>query len=156
MNFWHRYEKLNLKIAFFLISLQILHLYWLTTDVVLNRIYGHSFSLLPTTGLFFILFVIIDYIEVPGLVAGITFYSLSIYQRGRKSAKDSLLLAMLVVQVFHIFWITDEIVFETIVGTKTGLSLPAFASWVAILIDYLELPVMGDLFYRVFVKKDRK
>jgi hypothetical protein len=40
--FWHTYENLNLKIAFVLISLQLIHLYWLTTDVVVKRISGNS------------------------------------------------------------------------------------------------------------------
>jgi hypothetical protein len=39
---WYRYENLNLKIAFVLISLQLAHLYWLTADVVVKRITGSS------------------------------------------------------------------------------------------------------------------
>jgi hypothetical protein len=42
IGFWHRYENLNLKIAFVLISLQLIHLYWLTADVVMKRITGES------------------------------------------------------------------------------------------------------------------
>ena len=42
LNFWKKYENLNLKITFILISLQVLHLYWLTADVVLQRIAGQS------------------------------------------------------------------------------------------------------------------
>ena len=40
VGFWYRYESLNLKIAFLLISLQLIHLYWLTADVVVKRITG--------------------------------------------------------------------------------------------------------------------
>ena len=38
VRFWQRYENLSLKIAFVLISLQLVHLYWLTADVVVKRI----------------------------------------------------------------------------------------------------------------------
>jgi hypothetical protein len=111
VNFWHRYENLNLKISFILISLQLLHLYWLTTDIVLQRIYGHSFFLFPKNLL--PMFIIIDYIEVPALLSGITFYFLSIYNHEKESRKNSLFLAMLAVQVFHIYWITDDVVAKT-------------------------------------------
>src|SRR5215204_3922691 len=97
MNFWTKYENLNLKITFILISLQLLHLYWLTADVVLHRIYGESFLLFPKVLL--PVFVVIDYIEIPALVSGITFYSLSVYKHQKNSWKNSLFLALLAVQV---------------------------------------------------------
>ena len=152
VNFWHRYESLNLKISFILISLQLLHLYWLTTDVVLQRIYGHSFFLFPRNLL--PMFIIIDYIEVPALVSGITFYSLSIYNHEKESRKNSLFLAMLAVQVVHIYWITDDVVAKTFFQSKF-LTLPVYVAWIAILIDYLEIPVIVDLFYKI-IKGRRK
>jgi hypothetical protein len=152
VNFWYRYENLNLKITFILISLQLLHLYWLTTDVVLQRIYGESFLLFPK----FLLpvFVVIDYIEIPALVSGITFYSLSIYKHQKDSWKNSLFLVMLAVQVIHIFWITDEIVYDTFFETRL-VEFPLYIAWIAILIDYLELPVIADLFYKL-IKGEKK
>jgi hypothetical protein len=152
VNFWYRYENLNLKITFILISLQLLHLYWLTTDVVLQRIYGESFLLFPK----FLLpvFVVIDYIEIPALVSGITFYSLSIYKHQKDSWKNSLFLAMLAVQVIHIFWITDEIVYDAFFETRL-VEFPLYIAWIAILIDYLELPVIADLFYKL-IKGEKK
>ena len=63
---------------------------------------------------------------------------------------------MLVVQVFHIFWITDEVVYSTLVGSDSGLEVPYYAAWVAILIDYLEIPVIVDLFYRTIIKGERR
>src|SRR3712207_6849516 len=87
VNFWYRYENLNLKITFVLISLQLLHLYWLTTDVVLQRIYGESFLLFPK--ILLPVFVVIDYIEIPALISGITFYSLSIYKHQEKDRKST-------------------------------------------------------------------
>ncbi len=44
-------------------------------------------------------------------------------------------------QWLHIFWITDEILLEQ------GILSP-FLAWLAILIDYLELPVIFDTMKR--------
>jgi hypothetical protein len=152
VNFWYKYENLNLKITFILISLQLLHLYWLTTDVVLQRIYGESFLIFPKALL--PVFVVIDYIEIPALISGMTFYSLSIYKHQKNSWKNSLFLAMLAVQVVHIFWITDEIVYDAFFETRL-VEFPLYIAWIAILIDYLELPVMADLFYKI-IKGEKK
>ena len=153
--FWHRYENLNLKIAFVLISLQLIHLYWLTADVVIKRIAGDSSPGLSQTGALFVFFIIIDYVEIPALVAGITYYALSIYKKDEHSIKNALLLAMLAVQVFHIFWITDEVVYETFFGSSSAVEIPNYAAWVAILVYYIELPVIADLFYRAILRGGR-
>ena len=58
-----------------------------------------------------------------------------------------LYLAFLNSQWLHIFWITDEFV----VGTSGAGSLPAWLAYVAILIDYLELPVMVDTSKRLVI-----
>lgn len=155
IGFWHRYESLNLKIAFVLISLQLLHLYWLTADVVIKRITGDSALGLTLDGPLLVFFIIIDYVEIPALVAGLTYYALSVYKR-ENSAKNALLLVMLAVQVFHIFWITDEVVYDTFFGTSSAVEIPYYAAWIAILIDYLELPVIADLFYKTIVKGKRR
>lgn len=150
IDFYHRYENLNLKITFFLISLQILHLYWLTTDVVLQKLFGQSFFLVPKN--FLPIFVVIDYIEIPALISGIIYYAYSV-RRNKSSAKRSyLFLGLLAVQVIHIFWITDEVVYDSFFNSSF-IELPVVLSWIAILIDYLELPVMADLFYKVIKKK---
>lgn len=157
VEFWHRYENLNLKVAFFLVSLQLIHLYWLTADVVIKRITGESVFVLSQSGPIFLLFVAIDYIEVPALIAGLTYYSLSIYKHQKGSPKNALFLAMLAVQVFHIFWLTDDVIYDTFFnGSSKAVEIPYYAAWIAILIDYLELPVMADLFYRTFIKGERK
>ena len=143
VGFWHRYESLNLKIAFMLISLQLI-----TGESVLGVQHGSPL---------FIFFIIIDYVEIPALVAGLTYYTLSIYKHEKEPAKNALLLSMLVIQVFHIFWITDDVVYDTFFGSPSGsVEIPYYAAWVAILIDYLELPVIGDLFYRTIVKGERR
>jgi hypothetical protein len=157
VGFWHRYENLSLKIAFVLISLQLIHLYWLTADVVIQRITGKSMLAVSHGSPLFIFFIIIDYIEIPALVAGLTYYALSIYNHEKGSAKNALLLSMLAIQVFHIFWITDEVVYNSFFGSpSSAVEIPYYAAWVAILIDYLELPVIADLFYRTIVKGERR
>src|ERR687896_236110 len=154
IGFWQRYENLNLKIAFVLISLQLIHLYWLSSDVVIQRITGESILGVPHGSP---LFIFIDYVEIPALVAGLTYYALSIYKHEKGSARNALLLSMLAIQVFHIFWITDDVVYDTFFGSASGLvEIPYYAAWIAILIDYLELPVIVDLFYRTIVKGERR
>jgi hypothetical protein len=151
LNFWTRYENLNLKITFILISLQILHLYWLTADVVLQRLLGHGYLGLPRELL--PLFIIVDYVEIPALVSGITFYLFSISKGGTDSRKNVIFLVLLGIQLVHIFWITDEIVYESLLGNDL-VKIPVYLTWVAILIDYLEIPVMIDLFYKVFKRNN--
>jgi hypothetical protein len=155
VGFWKRYESLNLKIAFVLISLQLVHLYWLTADVVVKRITGDSAFGLTVSGPLLAFFIVIDYIEIPALVSGLTYYALSIYNR-ENARRNTLLLTLLAVQVFHIFWITDDVVYDTFFGTSSAVEIPYYAAWIAILIDYLELPVIADLFYRTIVKGERK
>ena len=157
VGFWHRYENLNLKIAFVLISLQLIHLYWLTADVVIQRITGESVLGVQQGSPLFIFFIIIDYVEIPALIAGLTYYALSIYKHENRATKNVLLLSMLAIQVFHIFWITDDVVYDSFFGsTSVSVEIPYYAAWVAILIDYLELPVIFDLFYRTIVKGERR
>jgi hypothetical protein len=153
LDFWTKYESLNLKITFILISLQILHLYWLTADVVLQRIAGESYLGLPR--ILLPLFIVVDYVEIPALVSGITFYLFSIFKRGSHSRKNVVFLLLLAIQVVHIFWITDEVVYESLLDNDLVI-FPVYAAWTAILIDYLEIPVMVDLFYKTFkIKRDR-
>jgi hypothetical protein len=152
LDFWTKYESLNLKITFILISLQILHLYWLTADVVLQRIAGESYLGLPR--ILLPLFIVVDYVEIPALVSGITFYLFSIFKRGPHSRKNVVFLLLLAIQVVHIFWITDEVVYESLLDNDLVI-FPVYAAWTAILIDYLEIPVMVDLFYKTFkIKRD--
>jgi hypothetical protein len=61
---------------------------------------------------------------------------------------------MLGVQVVHIFWIPDEVVYSSLFN-YSFVEIPYVLSWSAILIDYLELPVMADLFYKIIKKKGR-
>ena len=149
---YHRYENLNLKITFFLISLQILHLYWLTTDVVLQKMFGRTFFIFPKT--FLPIFVVIDYIEIPALLSANIFYSYLVRSKRSTAKKNYLFLGMLAVQIVHIFWITDEVVYSSLFN-YSFIEIPYLLSWIAILIDYLELAVMVDLFYRI-IKQEKK
>ncbi|HEX6294911.1 MAG TPA: hypothetical protein VFZ46_07125 [Nitrososphaeraceae archaeon] len=146
-----QYQNLNLKISFLLISLQLLHLYWLTTDVVLYRITGTDYFV-QASG-FVLLFIIIDYIEIPALVSGITYYFFNlIYNKKEKRIKNIIFLILLAIQSIHIFWITDDIVYSTFVGADL-IEIPEYLVWIAILIDYLELPVIYDLLKRIIKKE---
>jgi hypothetical protein len=115
--------------------------------VVLQRILGQSYLGLPRELL--PLFIVVDYVEIPALVSGITFYLFSIYKGGPDSRKNVIFLVLLAIQVVHIFWITDEIVYESLLGNDL-IKIPLYLTWIAILIDYLEIPVMVDLFYKTF------
>lgn len=154
LSFWEKYQNLNLKIAFILMSLQVLHLYWLTADVVLKMVAGQSYFGLPSTLL--PLFILVDYVEIPALISGITFYSFSL-MRNTKANRDitvnAIFLLLLVTQIVHIFWITDEVVYESFFGSDL-VAFPVYLAWFAILIDYLEIPVMIDLFRKFFSRKN--
>jgi hypothetical protein len=154
INFYLRYQNISLKISFILISLQLLHLYWLTTDVVIYRLTGIDYFV----GLsdFILLFIIIDYIEIPALVSGIIYYFFAITfdkNEKEKRIKNTILLILLSIQSIHIFWITDEVVYSTFVGSDL-IYMPEYFAWIAILIDYLELPVIYDLLKRI-VRKEK-
>jgi hypothetical protein len=50
----------------------------------------------------------------------------------------------------HIFWITDEFVVQTFKGGGDPIvAIPAWLAWVAIMIDYLELPVIFETFKKM-------
>jgi hypothetical protein len=99
------------------------------------------------------LFIIIDYIEIPALVSGITYYFFNlIYNKKEKRIKNIIFLILLAIQSIHIFWITDDIVYSTFVGADL-IEIPEYLVWIAILIDYLELPVIYDLLKRIIKKE---
>ena len=153
MDFYLRYQNINLKISFILISLQLLHLYWLTTYVVLYRLTGIDYF--GELSDFILLFIVIDYIEIPALVSGVIYYLFTIiYDKNEKEkrTKNTVLLILLAIQSIHIFWITDDIVYTTFVGSEL-IYMPEYFAWIAILIDYLELPVIYDLLKRIIKKR---
>ena len=140
----HYKVAITLTTAFFL--LQVAHLVWLTLDVVAFKLTG--VSIVHPEGTLHMLFVFIDYIEIPSLVSVIATYAHGVAKKGL-TAKDIIYFIFINIQWFHIFWITDEFVTSSFNGA--GTVLPAWLAWVAIGIDYLEIPIMYDL-----VKKSAK
>jgi hypothetical protein len=107
---------------------QLIHLTWMSTYVVPIRIWGISLWSPPAAPL-----ALADYLELPAIVTTSLLY---IRTRNWK------MLTLVNLQLFHIFWITDEFVLNR------G-SLEPWLAWIAITIDYLELPVIFDTIGRV-------
>ncbi len=107
---------------------QIVHLIWMTTYVIPLQLGSSPFWSPPEAPL-----ALADYLELPAIVATSILYV---------RTKNWKMLFLVNVQLFHIFWITDEFVL------KQGLLNPV-AAWIAIFIDYLELPVIFDTIRRV-------
>ncbi len=152
MNLWQRfwgwYERtytLNISIALGLFLLQIIHLIWLSGEVVWGRIHEHS--LFEFTGIWQTLIILVDYTEIPALIS----VSLVYINELRKgfSWLSLMYLVFLNSQWLHILWITDEFVVAAFAGAA-AVAIPMWLAWVAILIDYLELPVMFDTLKKFF------
>lgn len=140
--FWewyNRYYLLALTITSFLFLLQLFHLYWLFTDVILLRLTGHSYFAFPP--LWGTISTVLDYTEIPALVSTSLVYINQFRLTGQK--KNLWYLFALNIQWLHLFWITDQVVVETF-GQQSYLHWSALLAWIAILIDYAELPVMYD------------
>lgn len=147
--FWAWYERrytVNIGIASLLFALQLIHLYWLTSHVVFLRWFGTS--LFNLSGAWEFIIVLVDYAEIPAIL-GISLIYLNILRK-RFHWKSILFLIFLNSQWLHIFWITDEFVIEKFTGAGAGTILPIWLAWAAILIDYLELPVIYDTLKRFF------
>lgn len=146
--FWAWYERhytINITLTALLFTLQLVHLYWLSADVVATRLVGRSYFEL--TSLWQYLIILVDYTEIPSLISTTVLY---IYELRKGRVWKSLLFLFLVnSQWLHLFWITDEFVVSTFTG-QDGSVLPFWLAWVAIGIDYLELPVIVDTLYKAF------
>jgi hypothetical protein len=51
------------------------------------------------------------------------------------------------------FWLTHEVVVDTFTGNSL-IAWSVLVAWVAILIDYLEVPVIVDTLAKVFEERD--
>ncbi len=154
--FWSWYERnyaLNVAIAAGLFILQLLHLYWLTTDIVLQRLVGESFF--SPTLLWKYLIIIIDYSEIPAIISTAVLYINELRRRFRW--QPLLFLFFINSQWLHLFWITDEFVVHQFGTGQPSTILPVWLAWLAISIDYLELPVIVDTVFRLFgaVRKNK-
>ncbi len=141
--FWAWYERhylLNLSLTTGLFTLQLVHLYWLTTHVVLFRLLGQSYF--NPSPLWQAIIIVVDYTEIPALISTSIFY---LYNMRRKFQwRQVWFLVALNSQWLHLFWITDEFVVDMFQPGGSASILPFWLAWVAILIDYLELPVIAD------------
>jgi hypothetical protein len=146
--FWRWYRRHYLATLVFttiVFSLQVLHLYWLLSDVVVVRLFGQSPFYLPPVPP--VAYALVDLLEVPALLSASSLYLFEL--RSRITPRSLLMLALLNTQWLHMFWLTDEVV----VATLTHQNLVAWnaaVAWVAILIDYLEVPVMVDSARKVY------
>lgn len=111
----------------------------MTTHVVALRAFGQSFFN-PSQNLELAL-IFVDYIEIPALLGASLLYVRDIIKNGL-TFKSLLFLFLINSQYLHIFWITDELIL--------GGALPIWFSWIAISIDYLELPVIIDTNIKTF------
>lgn len=146
--FWDWYEKhytLNLAFTSGLFTLQLVHLFWLTTHVVFLRLFGVSYF--NPSEFWQILIVVVDYTEIPALISTSILYIHDL--RKGFSWKAVWFLVALNSQWLHLFWITDEFVVDQFLGANPSTILPFWLAWVAILIDYLELPVIADTIIRL-------
>ncbi len=145
--FWVWYEQhyqAHLIFSTILFLLQLFHLYWMASHIVALRLIGRSLFVFPQQ--FSWLYALVDYTEIPALLSVSLIYINSL-REGSKSKiakyKNVLFLVFLNIQWIHLFWITDEIVLTNLTGTAIVPINPIFA-WFAILIDFLELPVMAE------------
>ena len=141
--FWDWYERhyvLNVTIAAALFALQIVHLVWLTLDPLWAKVFGDPLIVVEKPYSWPLLLV--DYTEIPALIM-VSLVYINELRRGF-ALKPVLFLLFLNSQWLHIFWITDEFVTSEFNGGTAATSLPTWLAWVAIMIDYLELPVIFD------------
>lgn len=147
--FWGWYDKhtsLNTGIASGLFTIQLVHLYWLTTAVVFLRLFGKSFFKSSPTFEFII--TLVDYTEIPAIITTSVLYLNEL--RKQPTAKNLWFLLFINSQWLHIYWITDEFVIEHFTNHVDPSALPLWLAWIAISIDYLELPVIFDTLKKLF------
>jgi len=140
--FWNWYKKnlvLNQTIVAILFGWQLLHLYWLTTHVLADRLFGQA--LFNPSEFYHYLLIIADYFEIPALISGTLLYFHSLREGSVK--KNFIFILLINSQWLHLLWITDEFVVERF-KEGAGTVLPVWLAWLAIFIDYLELPVIYD------------
>jgi hypothetical protein len=148
---YERHYLVNISIALFLFLLQIVHLIWLAVDVIAAKIMGAPLvSFGPTLSA---VLTFVDYTEIPTLIATSLVYIYALKKSFRW--KELLLLLALNTQWLHLFWITDEFVLDSL--AEDGTILPPALAFVAIVIDYLEVPVIIDTIgkFRKVLKEGR-
>ena len=142
--FWGWYVR-NYKViapaTAVLFLLQLVHLYWMTTNVVFFRAFDHHFW---NPGQFWNTFIaLVDYTEIPAIVSASVFYIHQLKIQQEAKWRSILFLCLINSQWLHLFWITDEIIYEQFTGSP-AIVIPVWLAWISISIDYLEIPVMYD------------
>ncbi len=146
--FWDWYERhylFNLSIATLLFFVQLFHLYWLFTDVILFKLTGQSYFVFPS--IWGTVSAFLDYTEIPAIIATTVLYIHIL--RKEFTYKTVWLLLALNIQWIHMLWITDEVVVERLSNSAHLFHWANWLAWIAILIDYLELPVIYDTVKRL-------
>jgi len=150
LGWYNKNYQFHLRLATVLFLLQLIHLVWLTCNVVLFKLLG-THILPPQTDW---LIAAVDYTEIPALFSVSLIYINEIFL-GKVTKKAWLFLLLLNSQWLHLFWITDEIILENFTG-QALVPIPGWLAWIAIAIDYLELPVMYDTVTKALrLKKER-
>jgi hypothetical protein len=142
--FWKWYEKnyhVITPLTALLFLLQLVHLYWMTTNIVFFRAFGHPFW--NPSHLWNTVIALVDYTEIPAIITSTVFYIHQYREDQGMKWRSILFLFLINSQWFHLFWITDEVIYAQFAGTA-AIIIPAWLSWIAISIDYLEIPVMID------------
>lgn len=144
LSWYERHYTLNVGIAAFLFVWQLVHLYWLTTHVVFLRLF--NVSLFNLQGVWQYLIIVVDYTEIPALISTSFVYIFGLIKKF--SWKNILFLVFINSQWLHLFWITDEFVIKQFSFKASSFAL--MLAWIAIFIDYLELPVIYDTLKKFF------
>lgn len=137
-----------IRFATFLFLLQLIHLFWLTTNVVFLRLF--NVSLFPHQLDWLV--ALVDYTEIPALISVSAIYIHDL-MRGENTKRAWRNLVLLNSQWLHLLWITDEIIVQQFTG-QAPILIPVWLAWIAIAIDYLELPVMYDTVVRAVKNPD--
>lgn len=128
-----------IKVSFILIALQVIHLFWLTANVTLPLIGINEYKFNDGT----VLFILLDYIEIPSIVIASTTYIVLVI-RHDEILKNIFFMSLLVIQVIHIVWLTDEFI------VNYFDKLPIYLIFIVALIDYTELAVLANLGKKAF------
>lgn len=153
-NFWAWYEKhyaITIGFSTGLFLLQLVHLYWMTTHIIWIRLFGYAFF--EPNRFWELVIIFVDYTEIPALIAASLIYINGL--RKGFNWRDVLYLVLLNSQWLHLFWITDEVVLKQFSDT-TFATIPIWLAWIAILIDFLELPVMVDTIRKFLLSTEEK
>lgn len=150
ITWYEKNRRIHVAISAGLFTTQIVHLVWLTGNAVTPRLFDVQFFGLE--GAAQIIIAVVDYLEIPAIVSTSLLYILDL-RRGLVW-KNLLMLFFINSQWLHLFWITDEVVVATL--TDTAQTWPVLLAWVAIAIDYLELPVIYDTLRQFFRGFDSK